>query len=403
LRELNARERQIGYVRTIDHFQRLPTVRFVDVTMFYTAESGGVRTYLTAKGNWLSQWTEIEHYVVAPDLIDGRLDEKFIGVPSVPIPYAHGYRMPWSCRLAAQRIAQLRPDLIEVGDPYQLAWAALRAKEKLDVPAVAFCHSDLPRLVGRRFGSNAQRVAVRYLRALYRHFDLVLAPSKVMARKLRDLGLRNVAHQPLGVDTVTFSPSRRKHDLRQQLGLPDDTRLLVYAGRFSREKRLPLLIEAIRMLGEPYHLLMVGSGEKLPPAPHVTRLPFQRDIASLAELVASCDALVHAGDQETFGLIVLEAMASGIPVVGPAAGGVGELVEPDTGILVEPGCAEALAEGIDRLYRLDMAAMGAAGRRKVVDGYEWNRVIQQLMHHYAGLFATHQRPLLGLETSYAGK
>ena len=96
-------------------------------------------------------------------------------------------------------------------------------------------------------------------------------------------------------------------------------------------------------------------------------------------------------------------MASGIPVVGPAAGGVGELVEPDTGILVEPGYAEALAEGIDRLYRLDMAAMGAAGRRKVVDGYEWNRVIQQLMHHYAGLFATHQRPLLGLETSYAGK
>ena len=371
--------------------------------MFYTAESGGVRTYLTAKGNWLSQWTEIEHYVVAPDLIDGRLDEKFIGVPSVPIPYAHGYRMPWSCRLAAQRIVQLKPDLIEVGDPYQLAWAALRAKEKLDVPAVAFCHSDLPRLVGRRFGSNAQRVAARYLRALYRHFDLVLAPSQVMARKLRDLGLRNVAHQPLGVDTVTFSPSRRKPDLRQRLGLPEDTRLLVYAGRFSREKRLPLLIDAIRMLGKPYHLLMVGSGEKLPPAPHVTRLPFQRDIASLAELVASCDALVHAGDQETFGLIVLEAMASGIPVVGPAAGGVGELVEPDTGVLVEPGCAEALAEGIDRLYRLDMAAMGAAGRRKVVDGYEWDCVIQQLMHHYAGLFATHQRPLLGLETSYAGK
>ena len=371
--------------------------------MFYTAESGGVRTYLTAKGNWLSQWTEIEHYVVAPDLIDGRLDEKFIGVPSVPIPYARGYRMPWSCRLAAQRIVEIGPDLIEVGDPYQLAWAALRAKEKLDVPAVAFCHSDLPRLVGRRFGSNAQRVAARYLHALYRHFDLVLAPSMAMARKLRELGVPNVAHQPLGVDTMTFSPARRRSDLRQHLGLPPDTRLLIYAGRFSREKRLPLLLEAVRRLGAPYHLLMVGSGAKLPPADRVTHLPFQRDIASLAELIASCDVLVHAGDQETFGLIVLEAMASGIPVVGPAAGGVGELVEPDTGVLVEPGSAEALAEGVDQLYRLDIAAMGANARRKVLDGYEWGRVIPQLMHHYAGLFATHQRPQFGLEASYAGK
>jgi alpha-1,6-mannosyltransferase len=379
----------------------MPAVRFVDVTMFYTAESGGVRTYLTAKGNWLSQWTEIEHYVVAPDLIDGRLDEKFIGVPSVPIPYAQGYRMPWSCRLAAQRIAQLRPDLIEVGDPYQLAWAALRARDRLDVPAVAFCHSDLPRLVGRRFGSNAQRVAARYLRALYRHFDLVLAPSMVMARKLRELGVRNVAHQPLGVDAAVFSPSRRMPDLRLRLGLPEDTRLLVYAGRFSREKRLPLLLDAVRRLGEPYHLLMVGSGAKLPPMACVTRLPFQRDIASLAGLIASCDVLVHAGDQETFGLIVLEAMASGIPVVGPSAGGVGELIEPDTGVLVDPGCAQALADGIDHLYCLDIAAMGANGRRKVLDGYEWSRVIPQLMHHYAGLFASHQRSQFGLGASYA--
>jgi alpha-1,6-mannosyltransferase len=403
LRQLNPCGSEIGYVQAIDHFQRLPTVRFVDVTMFYTAESGGVRTYLTAKGNWLSQWTEIEHYVVAPDLIDGRLDEKFIGVPSVPIPYAQGYRMPWSCRLAARRIAELQPDLIEVGDPYQLAWAALRAKERLDVPAVAFCHSDLPRLIGRRFGSNAQRVAARYLRALYRHFDLVLAPSMAMAGRLDELGVRHVVHQPLGVDSETFSPSRRKSDLRQRLGLPQDTRLLVYAGRFSREKRLPLLLEAVRRLGEPYHLLMVGSGARLPPAERVTRLPFQRDIASLAELIASCDVLVHAGDQETFGLIVLEAMACGIPVVGPAAGGVGELVEPDTGVLVEPGCVAALAEGIEHIFRCDIATMGANARRKVLDGYQWSRVIPQLMHHYAGLFSTHQRPQFGLEASYAGK
>lgn len=371
--------------------------------MFYTAESGGVRTYLTAKGNWLSQWTDLEHFVVAPDLIDGKLGEKFIGVPSVPIPYASGYRMPWSCRLAAHRIAQLEPDLIEVGDPYQLAWAALRVKDKHDVPAVAFCHSDLPRLVGRRFGRSAQRIATRYLRALYRHFDLVLAPSRVMASKLCEIGVPNVVHQPLGVDTTLFSPVRRNPSLRSQLGLPHHTRLLIYAGRFTREKRLPLLLDAVRRLGDPYHLLMVGSGAQLPPSPHVTCLPFQRNVQSLAELIASCDVLLHAGDQETFGLIVLEAMACGIPVVGVAAGGVGELVDPGTGVLVLPRSAQALAEGVDHLFRQDLAALGGNARRKVVDGYEWSRVIPQMMHHYAGLFAAHKRPLFGLEASYASK
>jgi len=378
-------------------------LRFVDVTMFYTAESGGVRTYLTAKGNWLSQRTDIEHFVVAPDLIDGKLGEKFIGVPSVPIPYASGYRMPWSCRLAAHRIAQLEPDLIEVGDPYQLAWAALRVKDKQDVPAVAFCHSDLPRLVGRRFGTSAQRIATRYLRALYRHFDLVLAPSRVMVRKLCEIGVPNVVHQPLGVDTALFSPSRRNPSLRTRLGLPQETRLLIYAGRFSREKRLPLLLDAVRRLGNPYHLLMVGGGVRLPPSPHVTCLPFQRDAQSLAELIASCDALLHAGDQETFGLIVLEAMASGIPVVGVAAGGVGELVDSDTGVLVLPGSAQALAEGVDHLYCQDIAVLGTNARRKVADGYAWERVMSQLMHHYAGLFAAHEHSLFGLEASYVGK
>ena len=393
----------MGYVHLIGHFNLADKLRFVDITMFYTAESGGVRTYLTAKGNWLSQWTNIEHFVVAPDLIDGKLGEKFIGVPSVPIPYASGYRMPWSCRLAAHRIEQLKPDLIEVGDPYQLAWAALRVKDKQGVPAVAFCHSDLPRLVGRRFGTRAQRIATRYLRALYRHFDLVLAPSHVMVSKLCEIGVPNVVHQPLGVDTVLFSPTRRNTFLRSQLGLPQETRLLIYAGRFSREKRLPLLLDAVRRLGDPYHLLMVGSGIRLPPSPRVTCLPFQRDARSLAELIASCDVLLHAGDQETFGLIVLEAMASGIPVVGVAAGGVGELVDSDTGVLVLPGSAQALAEGVDHLYRQDIVMLGVNARRKVVEGYGWERVIPQMMHHYAGLFAAHEHSLFGFEASYAGK
>jgi alpha-1,6-mannosyltransferase len=369
--------------------------------MFYPAETGGVRTYLTAKANWLKQRTRIDHTVVAPTPARAGNDTGFIGVPSVPIPYSHGYRMPLSSALTARTLRRLQPDLIEVGDPYQFAWTALRVKNEMNVPTVAFYHSDLLRLAGQRFGITAQRAAMRYVSHLYRQFDLVLAPSTVMTRRLRNLGIDRVQHQSLGVDTSVFSPERKNAGLRADLGLPKQTRLLVYAGRFTREKKLPLLIEAVELLGDPYHLVMIGSGNGLPASARVTRLPFQRDPTALANLIASCDCLVHPGDQETFGLVVLEAMACGIPVVGMDAGGVSELIDCDTGLLVAPGSPRALADGIKRIYRNDMEGLGANARNKTLEKYDWNMIIPQLMRHYANLFVAPQRTELEAGIIYA--
>lgn len=368
--------------------------------MFYTGESGGVRTYLTAKAKWLARCTRIEHRIVAPIDANDRSDAGVIGVPGMPIPYAHGYRMPLSCRLTARIMRRLQPDVIEAGDPYQSAWAALRVKDRIGIPVVAFCHSDLPQLVAHRFGPLAQRVATRYLTDLYCRFDLVLAPSRVLARRLRDSGVERVHCQPLGVNTAVFSPDRRDAQLRAQLGLAQDTRLLVYAGRFTREKKLHLLLEAVQRLGDPYHLVMIGSGAAMPRSKRVTYLPFQRDTHELARLVASCDLLVHPGDQETFGLIVLEAMACGIPVVGVAAGGIGELVEGDTGLLVAPDSAGSLAEGIHHVYEKDRVMMGANARRKALERYDWNAIIPQLVAHYGLLFSARGRAEPDMGRSY---
>lgn len=369
--------------------------------MFYPAETGGVRTYLTAKTNWLAQRTRIEHTVVAPSPRGITGERSFVGVPSLPVPYSHGYRIPLSTSLAARTLRELRPDLIEVGDPYQFAWAALRVKNEINVPTVAFYHSDLPQLVGQRFGRSAERAAIKYVSYLYKQFDLVLAPSAIMAHRLRKMGIHQVRHQPLGVDTSVFSPERRNTELRTRLGLAKDTRLLVYAGRFTREKKLPLLIDAVERLGHPYHLIMVGSGTRSTFSTQVTYLPFQKNVYELASLMASCDVLVHPGDQETFGLVVLEAMACGIPVVGVAAGGVGELIDRDTGLLVAPGSASALADGIRQIYENDLERMGANGRRKTMGKYNWSMIIPQVMKQYASLFAVHQRAELEAGTSYA--
>ncbi|UUZ49808.1 glycosyltransferase [Massilia sp. B-10] len=175
------------------------------------------------------------------------------------------------------------------------------------------------------------------------------------------------------------------------------TRLLVYAYRFTPEKKLALLIDAVHRLGQPYHLLLIGGGQALPHSRQTTFMPFQRDQQALACLLASCDMLVHPGDCETFGLIVLEAMACGLPVVGTTGGAVAELVDEHTGILVAPNSAPRLAEGIAALFTGDLAAMSRAACGKAREQYDWNRIMPQLMARYAGLLATRQRAELEAE------
>ncbi len=379
-------------------------MHIADITMFYAARGGGVSTYLNAKARWLTQRTRIRHTILSPNVqtTTGKT-RTLVGIPSMPFPVIHGYRMPRSIAGAARILQGLEPDLIEVGDGGQCAWAALRVKRRLNIPAVAFYHSDLPRLIGDRIGNGPAKAAGAYLAHLYRQFDLVMAPSKQMVEQLDSLGVRGVFHQPLGIDIATFSPRRRANSLREHLNLAPDTRLLVYAGRFTAEKKLPLLIEAVRRLGHPYHLLLIGGGMKLPPLERTTCIPFKRNQQDLARLIASCDVLVHPGDRETFGLIVLEAMACGIPVVGTNSGGVAELVEPSTGILVEPNSVAHLCDGIDAIYRCDIAQLGKNALRRAREQYDWNHIMPQLLQRYAGLLASRERAELEAERIFVAE
>lgn len=361
--------------------------------MFYPAQTGGVRTYLRAKSRWLKTHTCIQHTVVAP-VIGSDRECGVVGVPSLPIPYSNGFRWPVSSVLATRCLLQLAPTLIEAGDPYQFAWSALHAKKKLQINALAFYHSDLPQLAGQRFGKAAQQAANLYVGKLYRQFDLVLAPSQIMVKKLRALGVPQVEHQPLGVDTNLFSPQRKNAMLRARLGLAANTRLIIYAGRFTREKNLPQLIKAVETLGAPYHLLLVGRGKVAHRSSVVTCLPYEAEPGALASLIAACDLFVHPGQYETFGLVVLEALACGVPVLGVAGGGVAELVDEDSGLLVRNGSSTALAEGMRRLFRSDLRALGENGRRRMLVHYDWNCVMPQLMQHYTSLSNASMRSTL---------
>jgi alpha-1,6-mannosyltransferase len=362
-------------------------VHIADITMFYAPASGGVRTYLDAKHRRLGERLGVRHSLLIPGS-DFSCEDGIYHVPSPALPFGRGYRFPVRQAPWRNTLRELQPDLIEVGDPYLTAWAALGARRQLQVPVIGFYHSDLPLLVANRMGPWFTPNVEAYISKLYGHFDRVLAPSQVMAHKLRKLGVRNVHVQPLGVDLQRFHPRRRDPQLRQQLGIAEDSRLLIFAGRGAKEKNLPVLLDCARRLGSPYHLLLVGSNMPLQVPDNVTVLRQFRDGVEVARLMASADALVHAGDRETFGLVVLEAMASGVPVVAVAAGAFPELLPSHCGMLCRPNDGKALAKAVRELFEAGPASFGVQAREHAERHYGWDTVVDGLLQHYRAVLGT---------------
>jgi alpha-1,6-mannosyltransferase len=138
---------------------------------------------------------------------------------------------------------------------------------------------------------------------------------------------------------------------------------------------------------------MIGGDREARPTRNVTMLPYRRDSLELAEWLASADALVHAGTKETFGLVLLEAMACGRPVVAARASAIPEFVDEGVGLLAEPCSARSMAEAIAALYERDIEALGATARARVLRKFTWQKAFQQQLTAYAHLVGSLRQPL----------
>ena len=222
-----------------------------------------------------------------------------------------------------------------------------------DFPTV-YVERPLARFAGKGIARGIGGLGYSYLARLYNRFDVTCALSEAGgAEKLRSIGVERVAVTPLGVEVGEFTPEQARSGAAPQARAGDDQPLLIYAGRLDGEKKPDVVVDAFRRLPEALgaQLVLLGDG------------PLRADIAALgdkrihlagfvssrpelARWLASADLYVSAMADETFGVSIVEAQASGLPVVGVAAGAMVDRVTNATGRLGPVGDAAAMARNI---------------------------------------------------------
>ncbi|MFE6937386.1 glycosyltransferase family 4 protein [Streptomyces sp. NPDC057699] len=306
-----------------------------------------------------------------------------VRVPSLPLPGYPQVRVALPGRRLAAALTGHRAELVHLAGPFVLGVRGMAVATRLGLPAVAVYQTDLAGYA-RTYLGTGENTAWRRMRAVHSAADLTLAPSSAALRDLTGHGVPRVKLWPRGVDTVRFRPGLRDEALRRALA-PGGEKIVGYAGRLAPEKHVELLAGACALPG--VRVVVVGDGPSeaslraaLPGAVFLGR----RTGEDLARFFASLDVFVHTGPYETFCQTVQEAMASGVPVVAPAAGGPLDLVaQGSTGLLVPPHDAGAVRDAVAALVA-DPARAEAFGRtaRAAVEGRTWEAVGDQLLGHY---------------------
>ncbi|MEV6026758.1 glycosyltransferase family 1 protein [Streptomyces sp. NPDC052036] len=311
-----------------------------------------------------------------------------VRVPSLPLPGYPQVRVALPSRRVAAAITAHRADIVHLASPFVLGVRGMAAAARLGIPAVAIYQTDLAGYARTYMGAG-EAAAWRRIRSVHAAADRTLAPSSAARNDLEAHGVPRVQLWPRGVDTVRFRPDLRDETIRRELA-PNGELIVGYVGRLAPEKHVELLSGVCGLPG--VRVVVVGDGPSettlrgaLPGAVFLGR----RTGDELARIFASLDVFAHTGPFETFCQTVQEAMASGVPVVAPAAGGPLDLVAHGrTGLLVPPGDATAVRDAVaalaaDPALRTGYGAVG----RATVEGRTWAAVVDQLIGHYEDVLA----------------
>ena len=386
-------------------------MRIVDVNEFYSPTGGGVRTYLDRKMGILADMGH--ELIVIACARENRVEERPGGgvihwVKCPKMPFDKNYGLFWDPAPIHALLDQLDPDVVEVSSPWRPSWIVGKWWHGRALK-IWFAHNDniaaYPARWFERFATLQDVERLFYPTTVYmgnflEHFDAFVTNGETLAKRYTDRGFEVHAAMPLGIDRGFFSPQLRDEKLRAallaQCNLPPEAHLLIGVGRHHPEKRWPVVIDAVEAAGHdmPVGLILLGDGldrEKLTrrvaDSPHIRLFQPTRDRLRFAQIMASCDALIHGSDAEPFGLVALEAVASGLPLIVPDEGGAGDIAEPRFAETYRAKDAHSAADAIRRMFAREPAILRAASVHAAKKVRTDRDHAKALVDYYAALIA----------------
>ncbi len=374
-----------------------------DITQGYTPMSGGIRTYIHEKMNYIRNHTRHRHILIVPgdkNSVDQDGQCKIITVKAPYIPHCEPFRFMIDMGCVFSILCKEKPDVIELDNIYLTPYPSFLYKKLKKSALFGFYHTDFPtayveyylkKIAGPHWGRFAKQIGIRYARSIYNRCDYTLSSTTQFSAILKDMGIQRVQVIPLGVDLELFNPARRNMQIRRQLGVSENELLLVYAGRLDAEKRIDFILEAFEKIpsGLNARLLFIGEGPLKELLVHytqfnsrVTYIPYIQNRKNLAHILASADIYITAGKYETFGLSVVEAQACGLPVIGVQSGALIERVPQGTGLLAYPDSSEDMAQRIYELATNGFREKGKRARQLVENFYCWEKSFHKLLGLY---------------------
>jgi glycosyltransferase involved in cell wall biosynthesis len=321
------------------------------------------------------------------------------GVPGFPLPLYPELRLALPRPSIRQALEDFQPDLIHIVNPAVLGLGGLYYAKSLEVPLLASYHTHLPKYLEHYGLGMLEGVLWELLKAMHNKAHLNLCTSTAMQDELTSHGIERVEIWQRGVDTELFQPDLASREMRSHLsqGHPDSP-ILLYVGRLSAEKEIERIKPVLKAIPNA-RLALVGDG------PH--RQELEKHFADtptyfvgyltgtdLASAFASADAFVFPSRSETLGLVLLEAMAAGCPVIAARAGGIPDIVTDGVnGYLFDPNDEEGAIVATQRLLdRQQERERLRCNARQEAERWGWAAATRQLQRYYQSIVLSQSLP-----------
>ncbi len=324
------------------------------------------------------------------------LGAKVVGVPAMPLPLYPELKLALPRPAVSEALDRFRPDVVHVVNPAVLGLGGIWLARTRGLPLVASYHTHLPKYLEHYGMGMLEPLLWELLKTAHNQAQLNLCTSSAMVSELAAKGIQHTALWQRGVDTDLFRPSLRSNAMRARLhGDYDDTgNLLLYIGRLSAEKQIERIRPVLAALPQT-RLALVGDGpyrHQLERLFEGTATTFVGYLAGedLAAAYASGDAFLFPSSTETLGLVLLEAMAAGCPVVGANRGGIPDIVSHgENGCLYDPDDPPSLIAAVHALLGDQEARRTLrVSAREEAERWNWASATDQLKNYYQSVLAS---------------